>query len=236
MINLSFCLRNYGIKRFAVFLGSSSCLFAGEQEEINKAKDPYGEDARKILGDAQDSLKAALPEAQDYLDNPGPVKSQESFFGLGVPQPSASSKSSCQSCRSQSFETLGQQPQPKNSKKTSTITPVATQDLIVFVSLGMPEASLKQLAHEAEQVGARLVIQGLVNNSFGQTSARIQAIGIAIDIDPPLFDLFEVTRVPTFIRCRTNADGAIKEGHDRITGNISLLAAHDKFKTLGELS
>lgn len=236
MINLSFRLTNYGIKGSVVGLGLSSLLFAGEQEEINKAMAEYGEDARKILGDAQDSLKAALPEAQDYLNNPGPSKPQESFFGLGVPQPPASSKSSCQSCRIQSFEMLGQQPQPKNLKKTSILTPITGQDLIIFVSLGMPEASLKQLAHEAEQVGARLVIQGLVNNSFGQTSARIQALGIAIDIDPPLFELFEVTRVPTFIRCKTNAGGAVKEGHDRITGNISLLAAHDKFKTLGELS
>lgn len=236
MINLSFRLGNHGIKGFAVGLGLSSLLFADEREEINKAMTQYGEDARKILDNAQDSLKAALPEAQNYLNNPVSSKPQESFFGLGVPQPPVSSESSCQSCRIQSFETLGQQPQPKNLKKTSTITPIATQDLIVFVSLGMPEASLKQLAHEAEQVGARLVIQGLVNNSFGQTRARIQALGIPIDIDPPLFDLFEVTRVPAFVRCQTNTDGAVKEGHDRITGNISLLAAVDKFKTLGELS
>lgn len=234
---LSHLSQNSWIKRTAFAVLLSSSLPANQQKEIDKALNVYGKDAGQILNEAQNSLKAALPEVEEYLNNPEASQPQESFFGFGgINPPSPAPGSSCQSCRTQSIESLGRANEQKTLKKASLLTPSSSKEVIVFVSLGMPEASLKQLAYEAQQTGARLVIQGLLNNSFQQTVPKIQALDIALEIDPTLFELFEVTRVPTFIQCKMTSEGAVKEDHDRLTGNISLLAALEKFKSLGEMS
>ena len=116
-----------------------------------------------------------------------------------------------------------------------TPSPSSTE-VLVFVSLAMPESSLKQLAMEAEKTKARLVIRGLLENSFKTTLTRRQELKIPGEIDPTLFELFDVSRVPTFVRCRMTAEGAVKAGHDRLTGNIFLRDALEKFETLGELT
>ena len=104
----------------------------------------------------------------------------------------------------------------------------------MFVSLGMPDNSLKQLAIEAEKTKARLVIRGLLDNSFKTTMTRLQELKIPVEIDPTLFELFEVERVPTFVQCRVTTEGAVKAGHDRISGNIFISDAIEKFDRFGE--
>ena len=251
-----------------VALGISSPVFAGVPEEMNKAMKQYGDDARKIMEEAEGALKEGIPYVEDYFRNPGEIKTpargypQESFFGFGEkrtpPEPVVDPAKRCQSCRSQSVESLGKasdkpektdlSPQKDknshgnpgkkdNAAKTSFAfrTP-SSRELIVFVSLGMPDAALKQLALEAEKTKARLVIRGLIDNSFKTTMTRLQELKIPVEIDPTLFDLFEVKRVPTFIRCKMSPEGAVKENHDRLTGNIFIRDALEKFKQWGELT
>jgi type-F conjugative transfer system pilin assembly protein TrbC len=226
---------------FAFSLLLTSSAFAGQQEEIDKAMKMYGDEARTIMNDAEDALKKGIPEVEDYFNNPGEVKKpQESFFGFGqkrVPEPSIDPSKSCGNCRSQSIEFLGK---PSEKKKTasqgvSALTPSSfSKEVIVFVSLGMPDNSLKQLAIEAEKTKARLVIRGLLDNSFKTTMTRLQELKIPVEIDPTLFELFEVERVPTFVQCRVNTEGAVKAGHDRISGNIFISDAIEKFDRFGE--
>lgn len=219
----------------------------------------YSDDARKIMKDAESALKEGIPEVEDYFKNPGEMKSpQESFFGFGekrtTPESVVDLAKSCHSCRSQSVASLGKPSRKEKkidlsaqknknasgvagNKAVSTLTPSSSSgQLIVFVSLGMSDTSLKQLAAEAEKTKARLVIRGLLDNSFKTTINRLHELKIPVEIDPTLFDLFEVKRVPTFVRCTMAPAGAVKEGHDRLSGNIFIRDALEKFRKFGELT
>jgi len=225
---------------FAFSLLLTSSAFAGQQEEIDKAMKMYGDEARTIMNNAEDALKKGIPEVEDYFNNPGEVKKpQESFFGFGqkrIPEPSIDPSKSCGNCTSQSVDFLGKPSEKKkaSSQEVSALMPSSSFEVIVFVSLGMPDNSLKQLAIEAEKTKARLVVRGLLDNSFKTTMTRLQELKIPVEIDPTLFELFEVERVPTFIRCKMTPEGAIKAGHDRISGNIFISDAIEKFNRFGE--
>jgi type-F conjugative transfer system pilin assembly protein TrbC len=215
--------------------------FAGQQEEIDKAMKIYGDEARTIMNDAEDALKKGIPEVEDYFNNPGEIKKpQESFFGFGgkrtLPEPSVDPSKSCGDCRSQSIEFLGKPSERKKSSSQgiSALMPSSSKEVIVFISLGMPDNSLKQLAIEAEKTKARLVVRGLLENNFKTTLTRLQELKIPVDIDPTLFELFDVERVPTFVRCRVTPEGAVKAGHDRLAGNIFISDALEKFDRFGE--
>ncbi len=79
----------------------------------------------------------------------------------------------------------------------------AQPTLMIFVTLAMPEASLKRLATQAARSGATMVIRGLKNDSMKKTLAAVQRIigkkPVAWQIDPPAFTRFGVHRAPTFV-------------------------------------
>ena len=79
----------------------------------------------------------------------------------------------------------------------------AQPQLRIFVTLAMPEASLKLLARQASQTRATVVIRGLKDESMKSTLNTVQRIigELAVDwqIDPPAFTRFAITRAPTFV-------------------------------------
>lgn len=89
-------------------------------------------------------------------------------------------------------------------------------EVLVFVSFSMPEASLKSLFHEASKHKAVLVMRGLYENSFVKTAAKLQQMGITVDIHPELFEKYHVERVPVFVRLDKGREIA------RLSGNVSL--------------
>ncbi len=112
-----------------------------------------------------------------------------------------------------------------------------TAELLVFTSLSVPAASWRQWAHEAARTGAPLVLRGVGEGGLPGTAKQIgDRLGGAeagIAIDPRLFRLFGVTRVPAVVvvpggvppcRSRGCADDPAPP-HDRVTGNIGLAAA-----------
>ena len=106
---------------------------------------------------------------------------------------------------------------PKNS------APGHEDQTLIFVSLAMPEASLKSLYQEAEQAGAVLVLRGLKNNSFKQTIHALQALGVALQINPALFVEYAIESVPTFVRVSGSEISLLK-------GNVSLSYALERFE------
>ena len=74
---------------------------------------------------------------------------------------------------------------------------------MIFVTLAMPEPSLKLLATQAARSGATMVIRGLKDDSMKKTLAAVQQIigasPVAWQIDPPAFKRFSVRRAPTFV-------------------------------------
>ncbi|MBW8308642.1 MAG: type-F conjugative transfer system pilin assembly protein TrbC [Candidatus Paracaedibacteraceae bacterium] len=124
---------------------------------------------------------------------------------------------------------------PKQSCQSSLIKPEEgersdkKEDLIIFVSLGMPKEALKKYYLDAEAVGGRLIIQGLVNNSFIETHKALVDLNINIDIDPTLFDRYEVSQVPVIM----STAGRQK---DQIAGNMTLESALETFSKEGDTS
>lgn len=107
-------------------------------------------------------------------------------------------------------------PQPLNDDK-------ATQ-ILVFVSFSMPELSLKSLFQEAHLHNAVLVMRGLYQDSFVQTSQKLQELDVTIDINPELFETHNITSVPTFV--------VLKNGlpTQMLKGNVTLEFAAKKLK------
>ncbi len=128
-----------------------------------------------------------------------------------------------------------------------------TAEILIFTSLSVPAASWRQWAHEAAGIGVPLVLRGVGEGGLRVTVKRIGArigsgagarigsgagarIGGAeagVAIDPRLFRLFGVTRVPAVVvvpggvppcRSRGCADDPAPP-HDRVTGNLGLAAA-----------
>lgn len=107
-------------------------------------------------------------------------------------------------------------------------------DLIAFVSLSLGDITLKQLHHDVTRVGGRLVLRGLYHNSFRATQKKISDLGITVEIDPPLFERFHVTHVPTFILTQPfPSDNNTTPIHDRLSGNVSLAYALNTFMSEG---
>lgn len=84
--------------------------------------------------------------------------------------------------------------------------------LVVFVSLGMPQASLKRLVADAPRYGATLVLRGLKDQSMEATAKAIYALqsdlgerGAAWRIDPRLFQRFQVDSVPVHVLLDANS-------------------------------
>jgi type-F conjugative transfer system pilin assembly protein TrbC len=103
-------------------------------------------------------------------------------------------------------------------------------DFIVCVSFSLTDATLKFLHDRMTRLGGRLVMRGLLNNSFQQTRDKTTALGISVDIDPLMFDRYAVHRVPAYI-LREKEDGPV----DQVSGNVDPLFVLDLFKEAGDL-
>lgn len=112
-----------------------------------------------------------------------------------------------------------------------------TAEILIFNSLSVPAASWRQWAREAARTGAPLVLRGVGVGGLPATAKRIgERLGGAeagVSIDPRLFRLFGVTRVPAVAvvpggvppcRSRGCTDDPAPP-HDLVTGNIGVAAA-----------
>ena len=119
-----------------------------------------------------------------------------------------------------------------------------TAEILIFTSLSVPAASWRQWLQEAALAGAPLVLRGVSEDGMRATAKEIGArigSGAGIAIDPRLFRLFGVTRVPAVVvvpggvpPCRSRGCAGPGSGsgagdpappHDLVTGNIGLAAA-----------
>ena len=119
-------------------------------------------------------------------------------------------------------------------------------EVLIFASLSVPPASWRQWAQDADALGIPMVLRGVGENGLAETAKRIRArLGgheTAIAIDPRLFRLFGVTRVPAVVvvpagvpPCRSRScseDPA--PPHDLVAGNIGLVAALEAVAAEGD--
>ena len=112
-----------------------------------------------------------------------------------------------------------------------------TGEVLVFMSLSVPEASWAEWAAEAALAGAPLVLRGV---SPGGLQAMVKAVGArlkghdaGVAIDPRLFRLFGIARVPAVIAVPGGVPACASPGcaddgppaFDIVSGNIGLAAA-----------
>ena len=112
-----------------------------------------------------------------------------------------------------------------------------TPEILLFVSLSVPAASWRQWASDAARIGAPLVMRGVAEGSLRATVKRIgDRLGGAkagVAVDPRLFRLFGIERVPAVVVVPGGVPPCASRGcsddpapaHDRVTGNIGLAAA-----------
>ncbi len=79
----------------------------------------------------------------------------------------------------------------------------AEKHILIFVSFSMPKASLIRWSKDAKIIGAPVILRGLVNNSFKDTTHAIYAVvketGSGFQIDPLLFSQFDIQKVPAVV-------------------------------------
>ena len=112
-----------------------------------------------------------------------------------------------------------------------------TAEVLIFTSLSVPAASWRQWARDAASIGVPLVLRGVSEDGLPATAreigARLGGAEAGVAIDPRLFRLFGIERVPAVVvvpgggpACRSR--GCAEDPappHDRVTGNIGLAAA-----------
>ena len=106
--------------------------------------------------------------------------------------------------------------------------------LMVFVSLSMPQPTLRKLVEQAARAHATLFVRGFVDNSIRTTVTKVQDLigqaNVAIQVDPQAFDRFAIERVPSFVLVRDGtrpascASGvcAPAEAFVKVTGDVSI--------------
>jgi conjugal transfer pilus assembly protein TrbC len=88
---------------------------------------------------------------------------------------------------------------------------VAEPPLRIFITLEMPQASLRLLVDQAARSGAVLVLRGLKARSMRETLAAVRDLmgnrNVAWLIDPEAFTRFGVRHAPTFVLSLSDATG-----------------------------
>ncbi|XVN43547.1 MAG: TrbC family F-type conjugative pilus assembly protein [Candidatus Rickettsia vulgarisii] len=105
------------------------------------------------------------------------------------------------------------------AEQENLLTNMSQSQIYIFVSFSMSDSALQSYFIEADKIGAKLVMQGLKHNSFIDTKAKADDIGISFDIDPELFKKYQITSVPVIIV--DNSQGQVK----KLTGHIALMKA-----------
>lgn len=118
---------------------------------------------------------------------------------------------------------------------TSYANKAIDKNIIIFVSFSMPDESLKGWMREAQIINAPVVVRGFINNSFKDTINKISILTKdnhgGIQIDPTLFQRFQVDKVPAVVvvkepNCMPSMSCAID--YDIVYGDVTLLYALKK--------
>jgi conjugal transfer pilus assembly protein TrbC len=119
----------------------------------------------------------------------------------------------------------------------------ARSSFYIFVSFSLGEKALLNLAQEAKQYGAILVLRGFKDGSYTKTAKALQNIivktGQGVVIDPELYSLFQITAVPTFVLTKPFSlqpqERIQTPIHDKLQGHVSVRYALETFAKEGDL-
>jgi type-F conjugative transfer system pilin assembly protein TrbC len=109
-------------------------------------------------------------------------------------------------------------------------------DLLIFVSMSMPDKTLMEYSKQARRFRATLVLRGFVDDKLSSTQKRIMKLnaeGAEWQISPEPFKQFKITKVPTIVLANGEAsileDGCARQTtYASVSGDINLKAALDR--------
>ena len=124
----------------------------------------------------------------------------------------------------------GNETNNQSNEQISNCNFKSKDQILIFVSFSLPDSALQSYYQEAQLLGGKLIMRGLKNNSFKDTQAKTMKLGINFDIDPTLFEEYEVTRVPTIVlisdeNTSQHQQPSKSEIAKKITGHIPLAKA-----------
>ena len=123
-----------------------------------------------------------------------------------------------------------------------------TAEILIFTSLSVPAASWRQWARDAAATGTPLVLRGVGAGGLPETAKRIgdrlDGAEAGIAIDPRLFRLFNIERVPAVVVAPGGVPPCRSRGcandpappHDLVAGNIGLAAALEAIADEGDVA
>ena len=121
-----------------------------------------------------------------------------------------------------------------------------TPEVLVFMSLSVPEAGWAQWAAQAARVGAPLVLRGVSPGGLRATATEIgRRLGgheAGVAVDPRLFRLFGIERAPAVVAVPGGVPACASPGcaddapppFDAVAGNIGLAAALEAIAAEGD--
>ncbi|WP_010303974.1 type-F conjugative transfer system pilin assembly protein TrbC [Candidatus Odyssella thessalonicensis] len=157
------------------------------------------------------SLAQATPSVEDLQQNPA-YAAGVAWAKKMAQAPQSKDEKHC--CQAAAYLNKAVQERPRLSERQ--MVKQNSEQILVFVSFSMPDASLKALAHSAALQPVTLVLRGLIENSFKKTGEKVKDLNTALDINPQAFEDYHVTQVPTFILVRHGKEVA------RLSGNVTV--------------
>jgi len=112
--------------------------------------------------------------------------------------------------------------------------------VVIFISNSMPKNSIKAWYKQAQRIGARLALNGFIDNDYETTMEFAQTLFddeiITFDINPALFDKVGVTQVPTvaIIEEKACVSEPCEIEFDKVEGDVGLRHALNHLKDKGE--
>lgn len=228
---LALLLATFGCEGFAQGLPPAAGLKAEREriEQVRKpmfdAGNPATQAGKGLLPSQADIERERQRVEQDRkalfdADNPATKNAGNTFPRVPTPDRSGID-----------IEALARQYEQKSAARR-------TDELMVFASFTMPEASLKRLVSQARQVGAAVVLRGFRNNSLKETAQAIEALGEPggnVLVNPNAFTKYQVKAVPTLVLARAatidqvDAQGcALPDDYVAVSGDVSLDYALDE--------
>lgn len=123
-------------------------------------------------------------------------------------------------------------------------------NLMIFVSLSMPESTLRSTIRQAYKLNAAVLIRGVLKEGMKPTIGKISNIIIddtqgnkkplgGISFAPEKFKQFNISKVPTFIllksdECQKSNKPCDNKLYDKLTGTITPVSALTMFKNKGD--
>lgn len=107
-----------------------------------------------------------------------------------------------------------------------------TDEMMIFASLGMPDAALTAVLDSARRVGAVVMLRGFKNNSVRETFAAIAKFGekgANIVVNPNAFKQYRIEAVPVMVLAKPEAGSSIDdegcslpETYSAVAGDVTL--------------